>query len=191
MRVGHEPARTSRGERYTMNETINIVRLRQPDELDDTLRGVLRSATRRLLAQAVEMEAEAFLAARRPRCARNLWPTTCPLERLTASRRRPASILVPSHPKRSRSPSSLRSRQCVGVASVTQPHPKWQRRDIMVMNGQERIPAPVDVVLRELNDPRDLMRCIPGAMGGPTPWRPTRSYVGLGPDLRRRRLEKP
>jgi putative transposase len=47
-----------------MNETINIVRLRQPDKLDDTLRGILRSATRRLLAQALEMEAEAFLAAR-------------------------------------------------------------------------------------------------------------------------------
>ena len=62
-----------------MNETINIVRLRQPDEFDDTLRGVLRSATRRLLAQAVEMEAEAFLAARWLRCARNLRPTASPL----------------------------------------------------------------------------------------------------------------
>jgi putative transposase len=62
-----------------MNETINIVRLRQPDEFDDTLRGVLRGGMRRLLAQALEMEAEAFLAARRPRCARNLRPTASPL----------------------------------------------------------------------------------------------------------------
>ena len=46
-----------------MNETINIVRLRQPDEFDDPLTDVLRSGARRLLAQAVELEAEAFLAA--------------------------------------------------------------------------------------------------------------------------------
>ena len=46
-----------------MNETSNIVRLRQPDEIDDPLTDVLRSGARRLLAQAIEMEAEAFLAA--------------------------------------------------------------------------------------------------------------------------------
>ena len=45
-----------------MNETINIVRLRQPDEFDDPLTDVLRSGARRLLAQAIEMEAETFLA---------------------------------------------------------------------------------------------------------------------------------
>jgi transposase-like protein len=45
-----------------MNETINIVRLRQPDEIDDPLTGVLRSGARRLLAQAVEMEADDFIA---------------------------------------------------------------------------------------------------------------------------------
>ncbi len=45
-----------------MNETINIVRLRQPDEIDDPLTDVLRSGARKLLAQAIEMEAEAFLA---------------------------------------------------------------------------------------------------------------------------------
>jgi transposase-like protein len=45
-----------------MNETINIVRLRQPDEIDDPLTNILRSGARRLLAQAVEIEAEAFLA---------------------------------------------------------------------------------------------------------------------------------
>ncbi|MHC2791033.1 transposase-like protein [Mesorhizobium jarvisii] len=45
-----------------MNETINIVRLRQPDEIDDPLTDVLRTGARKLLAQAIEMEAEAFLA---------------------------------------------------------------------------------------------------------------------------------
>jgi hypothetical protein len=46
-----------------MNETINIVPLRQPDEIDDPLTSILRSGARQLLAQAVEVEAEAFLAA--------------------------------------------------------------------------------------------------------------------------------
>ena len=41
-----------------MNEAINVVRLRQPDEIDDPLTDVLRSGARRLLAQAIEMEAE-------------------------------------------------------------------------------------------------------------------------------------
>ena len=46
-----------------MTEIINIVRLRQPDEIDDPLTDVLRSGARRLLAQAVEMEADDFIAA--------------------------------------------------------------------------------------------------------------------------------
>jgi hypothetical protein len=46
-----------------MNENSNIVPLRQPDEIDDPLTNILRSGARQLLAQAVEMEAEAFLAA--------------------------------------------------------------------------------------------------------------------------------
>ena len=47
-----------------MTEPTNVVRLRQPDEADDPLTEVLRAGARRLLAQAVELEAEAFLAAR-------------------------------------------------------------------------------------------------------------------------------
>jgi len=43
----------------------NVVRLRQPDEIDDPLTDVLRSGARRLLAQAVELEAEVFLAGMR------------------------------------------------------------------------------------------------------------------------------
>ena len=45
-----------------MHEPINVVRLRQPDDVDDPLTDVLRAGARRLLAQAVELEAEAFLA---------------------------------------------------------------------------------------------------------------------------------
>ena len=47
-----------------MTELTNVVRFRQPDDVDDPLTEVLRAGARRLLAQAVELEAEAFLAAR-------------------------------------------------------------------------------------------------------------------------------
>src|SRR3954451_23698259 len=46
-----------------MESSTNVIRLRQPDEIDDPLTEVLRTGARRLLAQAVEMEAEAFLTA--------------------------------------------------------------------------------------------------------------------------------
>src|SRR5438132_7188576 len=46
-----------------MNENSNVVPLRQPDEIDDPLTNILRSGARALLAQAVELEAEAVLAA--------------------------------------------------------------------------------------------------------------------------------
>jgi transposase-like protein len=46
-----------------MEENSTVVRLRQPDDIDDLLTSILRSGARQLLAQAVEMEAEAFLAA--------------------------------------------------------------------------------------------------------------------------------
>ena len=45
-----------------MEEHSSVVRLRLPDEIDDPLTNILRNGARRLLAQAVEMEAEAFLA---------------------------------------------------------------------------------------------------------------------------------
>jgi putative transposase len=45
-----------------MEHTTNIVRLRQRGAIDDPLTEVLRAGARRLLAQAVELEAEAFLA---------------------------------------------------------------------------------------------------------------------------------
>jgi transposase-like protein len=46
-----------------MTSSSTVVPLRQPDEVDDPLTAILRSGARRLLAQAVEAEAEAFLAA--------------------------------------------------------------------------------------------------------------------------------
>ena len=46
-----------------MNEDSIVVRFSQPDTIDDPLTAVLRSGARRLLAQAIEAEAEAFLAA--------------------------------------------------------------------------------------------------------------------------------
>jgi len=45
-----------------MEENSTVVRLRQPGEIDDPLTEILRLGARRLLAQAVELEAEAFLA---------------------------------------------------------------------------------------------------------------------------------
>lgn len=46
-----------------METPTNVVRLRHPEDLDDPMTEVLRSGARRLLAQAVEMEADAFLSA--------------------------------------------------------------------------------------------------------------------------------
>src|SRR5829696_8369880 len=45
-----------------MSEDSTVVRLRQPEEIDDPLTVVLRSGARRLLAQAIEAEAASFLA---------------------------------------------------------------------------------------------------------------------------------
>src|SRR6202162_5981020 len=45
-----------------MKENSNVVRLRHPDEIDDPLTNILRAGARQLLAQAIELEAEAFLA---------------------------------------------------------------------------------------------------------------------------------
>ena len=45
-----------------MNEDSTVVRFPQPEVVDDPLSEVLRAGARRLLAQAIEVEAEAFLA---------------------------------------------------------------------------------------------------------------------------------
>ena len=45
-----------------MPSSSTVVSLRRPDEVEDPLTAVLRSGARRLLAQAIEAEAETFLA---------------------------------------------------------------------------------------------------------------------------------
>jgi putative transposase len=49
-------------ERYAMTSSSTVVPLRQPDSIEDPLTAVLRGGARRLLAQAIEAEADAFLA---------------------------------------------------------------------------------------------------------------------------------
>ncbi len=48
-----------------MSSSSSVVPLRQPDAVDDPLTAVLRDGARRLLAQAIEAEAETFLATMR------------------------------------------------------------------------------------------------------------------------------
>jgi putative transposase len=60
--VGDETCPNLLKERYAMTSDSTVVGLRQPDDIDDPLTGVLRSGARQLLAQAIEAEAEAFLA---------------------------------------------------------------------------------------------------------------------------------
>ena len=48
-----------------MTSDSTVVSLRQPDAVDDPLTAILRDGARRLLAQAIEAEAEAFLASMR------------------------------------------------------------------------------------------------------------------------------
>ena len=45
-----------------MTSNSSVVSLRQPDTIEDPLTAILRSGARRLLAQAIEAEADAFLA---------------------------------------------------------------------------------------------------------------------------------
>jgi hypothetical protein len=53
--------------RYAMNENSNLFPLRQPGNIDDPLTDILRSGARRLLAQAIDLEAETFRT--RPTCS--------------------------------------------------------------------------------------------------------------------------
>ena len=45
-----------------MDENSKVVRLRQPEEIDDPLTAILRAGARRLLEQAIEAEVDSFLA---------------------------------------------------------------------------------------------------------------------------------
>jgi hypothetical protein len=49
-------------ERYAITSNTTVVPLRQPETVEDPLTAVLRSGAHRLLAQAIEAEAAAFLA---------------------------------------------------------------------------------------------------------------------------------
>ena len=48
-----------------MTSDSSVVPLRQPDAVEDPLTAVLREGARRLLAQAIEAEADSFLASMR------------------------------------------------------------------------------------------------------------------------------
>src|SRR5687768_7342879 len=63
--VGVQPARTSRRSGAPVKTDATVHPFRHPDEIDDPLTVVLREGARRLLAEAIEAEAEAFLAAMR------------------------------------------------------------------------------------------------------------------------------
>ena len=54
-----------------MSSNSTVVPLRQPDTIDDPLTTILRSGACRLLAQAIEAEADAFLAEIVRPCGRN------------------------------------------------------------------------------------------------------------------------
>jgi hypothetical protein len=79
-----------------MNENSNVFLLRRPDEIDDPLTNILRSGARQLLARAIELEAEVFLAwmkdlRPRPCCA--AWSRPCADIRVTTrGGRHPKSV---------------------------------------------------------------------------------------------------
>src|ERR1019366_7346510 len=60
-RVGDQTTRTSKKERYAMNEN-RVVPFRQEDEIDDPLTEILRTGAHRLITRAVEIEFDTFLA---------------------------------------------------------------------------------------------------------------------------------
>jgi len=59
--------------RYAAMSNSTVISLCQPDTVDDPLTAVLRSGARRLLAQAIEVEADAFLAAMKGERLRDVW----------------------------------------------------------------------------------------------------------------------
>ena len=74
-----------------MNETSNIVALRQPDDIDDPLTNILRAGARQLLAQAVEIEVETFLATVKDLKLPTGAPVWCGMVTARRERLRPAS----------------------------------------------------------------------------------------------------
>src|SRR6266536_3504891 len=60
--TGVESARTSRKERYAMSRDTTVIPFRQPDAIDDPLSELAREGARRMLAQVLVAEADAFVA---------------------------------------------------------------------------------------------------------------------------------
>jgi hypothetical protein len=78
-----------------MNDNSNVFPLRQPGNIDDPLTYILQSGARRLLAQAIELEAETFLEAMKDLKLRTAAIVLC------------ATVMVLNAPFR---PESVRSR---------------------------------------------------------------------------------
>ena len=74
-----------------MEKNSSVVRFRQPDAIDDPLTGILRSGARRLLTQAVEMEAEAFLATMKDLKLLTVAAASCGMVMVPSARSRQAS----------------------------------------------------------------------------------------------------
>jgi hypothetical protein len=60
--AGNDVCQSLPKERYAMTTNKSMLNFPHPDEIDNPRTSVLRDGARRLLAQAVETEAEAFLA---------------------------------------------------------------------------------------------------------------------------------
>jgi len=89
-----------------MTSRSTVVPLRQPDEIDDPLTAVLRAGARRLLAQAIEVEADAFLASMKG-------------ERLLDGRERVVRHgHGPEHPRRGRGQCARTPDPCTTLAAV-------------------------------------------------------------------------
>src|SRR5215203_5580906 len=136
-----------------MNASINVVRLRQPEELEDPLTDVLRSGARRLLALAVELEAEAFLAGMQDL-------------KLPDGRDRLVSTRL-----RSRADDPDRHRTCGGLTGEdprSWRSQRWQPGPLLVIDPAQ-VGAPDAEPRRALADPlpaRDLDRRLPGGACG-------------------------
>jgi len=78
-----------------MKRDTTVLPFQHPEELDDPLTSVLREGARRLLAQAVEAEAEAFLEAMRRNGSQTAVPASCGTATGRSGSSRPASDRSP------------------------------------------------------------------------------------------------
>ena len=59
--AGAEACQNLQKERYAMSEDASVIRLRQPESIEDPLTEIARDGARRMLASALEAEIGAFL----------------------------------------------------------------------------------------------------------------------------------